>query len=365
MSRRRPTVTPKAGWSLGGSEPGAVRPRGLGPQRDAPGGAAALPGSGNTRGKSGDNAKAIVDYLKFTFLPDGGVPEGLEQVRRYLKLWADMPLNMVPADKCLRGWGDSMDVMTFLDGEWIRAGIVAWGGYNGREGRMVVDFTGRGCAVVTDWQAVFATLQDLDAKVTRCDLAVDFLEGEVAIADIEQMYDAGEFHCGGRVPDYRKIESGRAGARGCKGTTFEIGQRANGKMLRAYEKGRQKGQQDSEWVRLEAEFGSKDRTIPHEIVMKRDEYFVGAFKALERFIDVAALRCRTDQVEREIDLDRTMRAARDQYGKFAHQWLKKNDDDYAAFVVALRVEGVPAKMQKSALAAHVHGAHEPAPDLRE
>ncbi len=276
-----------------------------------------------------------------------------------------MPLNMVPAGKSFRGYGDSMDVMTFLDGQWIRAGIVAWGGYRGRGGQIIVDFTGQGCAVITDWLAVFATLQDLDATMKRCDLAMDFVEGEVRIIDIERMYDAGEFHCGGRIPEYRKIESGRAGARGCKGTTFEIGQRANGKMLRAYEKGRQKGREDSEWVRLEIEFGSKDRTIPHEIVIKRDEYFVGAYKALEQYVDVAALRCRTDQLEREIDLDRTERAARHQYGKFAHQWLRKNNEDIAAFVAAIRVMGVPAKLQKSALAAHVHGAHDPASNLRE
>ncbi|WP_321875631.1 replication initiation factor domain-containing protein [Burkholderia cenocepacia] len=361
MSRRRPTVTPKSNWSLGGAQPAA-------PQRvarGAPGGAAALPQRGNTGGKSSDNGKAIVDYLKFSWRPDGGIPEGLETIRRYLKLWADLPLNMVPADMGLRGWGESMDVMTFLDGEWIRAGIVAWGGYRGRGGLMLVDFTGRGCAVITDWQAVFATLQDLDATIKRCDLAMDFIAGEVRIRDIEDMYDAGDFHCGGRIPDYRKIESGRAGARGCKGTTFEIGHRNNGKMLRAYEKGRQKGCEESEWVRLEIEFGCKDRTIPHEIVIKRDEYFVGAYKALEQYVDVAALRCRTDQLEREIDLNRTERAARHQYGKFTHQWLLANDEDVAAFVVAIRVEGVPAKMQKSALAAHVHGAHDPAPDLRE
>lgn len=44
-----------------------------------------------------------------------------------------MPLNMVPANKGIQGYADSMDVLTFLDGEWIRAGIVAWGGRNGGE----------------------------------------------------------------------------------------------------------------------------------------------------------------------------------------------------------------------------------------
>jgi len=45
--------------------------------------------------------------------------------------------------------------------------------------------------------------------------------------------------------------------------------------------------------------------------------------------------------------------------------LIENGEDFGAFVVDVRQEGVPSRMQKSALAVHVHGAHEPAPDLRE
>lgn len=68
---------------------------------------------------------------------------------------------------------------------------------------------------------------------------------------------------------------------------------------------------DSEWVRVEIQFGNKDREIPHEIVLKTDHYFVGAHKALEPFIDVAALRCRTDQTERETTLETlSVRSAR-------------------------------------------------------
>lgn len=362
MSRRRPTATPKAGWAPGGCEEPAAPQR---VSRGAPGGAAALPPSGNTGGKSTDSAKAIVDWLRFTFEPTGSVPDGLEQVRRYLKLWTAMPLNMVPAHKGIQGYADSMDVMTFLDGEWIRAGIVAWGGRNGGDRRICVDFSGRGCAVVTDWQAVYATMQDLDARVTRCDLAMDFLHGEVTVEQIDAMYGAGEFHCGGRIPDYRKIESGNASARGCGGTTLEIGLRTSGKMVRAYEKGRQLGNVDSEWVRVEIQFGNKDRVIPHEIVLKTDHYFVGAHKALEQFIDVAALRCRTDQTERETTLETAKRAIRTQYGKVINQALIENGEDFAALVVDVRQEGVPPRMHRSALATHVHGAHEPASYVKE
>ncbi|MGH8780834.1 replication initiation factor domain-containing protein [Paraburkholderia sp.] len=306
-----------------------------------------------------------MDWLTFTFLPAGSVPDGLEQVRRYVKLLSDMPMNLVPAKKGLRGYTDSLDVVTFVHGSWEQIGIVAWGRGNGAEGRICVDLSGRGCAVVTDWPAVFATMQELDARITRCDLALDFLEGELSIAQVEQMYEAREFHCGGRIPEYRRIESGTIEARGCGGTTFEIGRRVNGKMLRAYEKGRQLRDRESKWVRTEIEFRNKDRVIPHEIVVKRDEYFVGAYKALEPFIDVAALRCRTDQVERETTIEAAKHWLKRQAGKSINQMLIENGENYAALVADVRQPGTPPRMLKSALAVHVHGAHEPAPYPRE
>ncbi|MFL9870405.1 replication initiation factor domain-containing protein [Paraburkholderia megapolitana] len=306
-----------------------------------------------------------MDWLTFTFEAVGSVPDGLEQVRRYVKLWSDMPINLVPANKGLRGYTDSLDVVTFVHGAWEKIGIVAWGHGGRADGRIRVDLSGRGCAIVTDWPAVFATMQDLDARITRCDLALDFLEGELSIAQVEQMYLAGEFHCGGRIPEYRKIESGTADAKGCGGTTFEIGLRTSGKMLRAYEKGRQLRNRESQWVRTEIEFRNKDREIPHEIVLKRDEYFIGAYQALEPFVDVAALRCRTDQAERETTIETAKRWLKRQAGKSINQMLIENGEDYAALVADVRQPGTPPRMLKSALAVHVHGAHEPAPHQRE
>jgi phage replication initiation protein len=271
---------------------------------------------------------------------------------------------MMPSVRGFRGYESSHDILMLVDGEWLRIGFVACGGAH-VGGTICVDLSGKGCAVVTDWASVFATMQKLQARITRCDLAMDFLAGEVSVGQVEQMYFGGEFNCGGRVPSYRKIESGSASARGCGGTTFEIGRRVNGKLVRAYEKGRQLGKQDSAWVRVEIEFGNKDRVIPHEIVLKRNEYFVGAHKALERFIDVASLRCRTDQMEHETVLDVAVAHASRQYGKVFHQVLQDNGNDFAALVQRITVVGVPNRMQKTALARHVFGAHEPAPPVWE
>lgn len=44
-------------------------------------------------------AGAIVDWFKFTFLPDGSISDALEQLRRYFQLVFSVPVTMLPAGK--------------------------------------------------------------------------------------------------------------------------------------------------------------------------------------------------------------------------------------------------------------------------
>ncbi|MHA6915877.1 replication initiation factor domain-containing protein [Ralstonia pseudosolanacearum] len=322
------------------------------------------------RGESAERkAGAIVDWLRFTFLPEGSIGDALEQLRRYFHLWFSIPVSMKPSVRGFRGYEFSQDLMAFVNGEAIRLGIVAMGGES-VGGTMLVDLSGQGCVVINDWAAVYATMQDLDARITRCDLALDFCEGEVSIEQVEQMYFAGEFNAGGRIPKYRRVESGVANAEASGGRTFEIGRRVNGKMLRAYEKGRQLGKQDSAWVRIEIEFGNKDRVIPHEIVTQRDRYFAGAYKALEAFMAADPQRVPTDQREAlenqdEIVRERKLAHMKQQFGPTVDYELRNTNEDFAALVVAIRRQGVPAQLQKTALARHVYGTHDPVPKPEE
>lgn len=326
------------------------------------------------RGESGSQEpqQTIVDWLSFTFLPCGSIADALEQLARYFHLWFALPVVLVPSKKRagLRGYESSTDVMAYVNGETIRLAAIGCGGEN-VGGTMLVDMSGHGCAVVADWWAVYATVQDLDARITRCDLARDFCEGQVSVGQVEALYFAGEFNAGGRIPKYRRIEGGVAGAEACGGKTFEIGRRVNGKMLRAYEKGRQLGKQDSEWTRIEIEFRNKDRVVDHRILVERDRYFVGAYKALEQFIEADPLRCATDQkealhVQDEIVMERTLDQVLHQYGPaFSYAATHSKYQEAAALVVRVTRKGVPARAQKTALARHVYGAHDPASVYRE
>ncbi|AOZ01263.1 replication initiation protein [Cupriavidus sp. USMAHM13] len=312
----------------------------------------------------------MVDWLTFTFLPCGSVGDALEQLRAYFHLWFGVPVTLSANGYGWRRYESSIDVLAYINGETVRLGIIGAGGEH-VAGTVCLDLSGVGCAAVTDWDAVYATVQDLDARITRCDLARDFCAGEVSVDQVESLYFAGEFNAGGRIPVYRKIESGVAGAGACGGRTLEIGRRKNGKMLRAYEKGRQLGKQDSEWLRIEIEFRCKDRVVDHRILIERDSYFVGAYKALEAFLEADPLRLATDQktaleTQDEIVCERQLDHVQHQYGKLVgYATSIDRYQDVAALVARITRIGVPAQAQKSAVARHVYGGHEPPSIHRE
>lgn len=315
------------------------------------------------RGESLHGVGAIVDWLRFTFLPLGSFQEATEHVFRCMQLWFSIPISMKPSKRGIHGYSASSDVLAFVDGEFVRIAIVAQGGEN-VGGTICIDLSGTGCSVVTDWEAVYATMQDVDARITRCDLALDLMHGEVTIEDINAMYFAGEFNSGGRIPKRYAHESGDIHSQFAGGRTVEIGRRTNGKMLRAYEKGRQLGNPDSQWLRLEVELGSRDRVIPHDVVLKRNEYFCGAHKALAQFLNAAAEKIRTLQKQHESTLEKSTEHLRTQWGKMIHQLCIQHGEDLAAMVADIRVVGVPAKLQRSALARHVYGSHVPEHSIR-
>lgn len=65
-----------------------------------------------------------------------------------------------------------------------------------------------------------------------------------------------------------------------EGRTFYVGTRDSGKLCRVYEKGRQLGDRNSKWVRIEVELHSTNREIPLEILLGCGDYLAGAYPAL-------------------------------------------------------------------------------------
>lgn len=307
---------------------------------------------------------AIVDWLRFSFLPMLEQRDQVGYLLNYLRASASLPLNLVESDKGIHGYTSSFDLNCFLDGQVVKVGTIGVGGTH-TAGTMLVDLTGTGCSVIKDWVMIHDLMLELSARITRCDVAVDFLDGEVTIDQIRQLYFSGEFNAGGRTPSYFEYSGGSLDSEGFKGRTFEIGKRKNGKLVRAYEKGRQLGNMFSLWVRIEVELGSRDRVIPYDIVVQPTIYFIGAHKALSAFVEGSAERIKTIQSRSDIDLDRSVLWIRNSAGKHIDQLLKHKFNDVAEFLEAVRVNGLPKKLITSALAEHMTGAHDPALNTKE
>jgi phage replication initiation protein len=302
----------------------------------------------------------ILDWFRFTFLPTLNQHETIVQLREDFQRWYDFQVVVDPSEKGFRGYETSFDINCYLNGETVRLGILAFGGAH-VGGTVLVDLSGTGTAPVNDWKAVHSTLTELKARITRCDLALDFLNGEVTFEDLKGLYMGGDFNSGGRIPNYRELSSGNSSKLHCEGRTIEIGKRTNGKMFRGYEKGKQLGNQESEWLRLEVELGSRDREIPHDVVLRPNEYFAGAHKALGtilgQFLEVSAEAIKTHQKDHETTLEKVLGHIKHQYGKYINVALPQFDD-IAAMVMCIRVDGTPPRLQKTALAMHVKGGHD-------
>lgn len=315
------------------------------------------------RGESrSDAGMAIIDYLRFTFLPSSSISDALDQLRRYFLLWFPVPVNFIPSDKGMFGYLSSHDVMVWMNGEFMRVAIVAAGGTTAGN-TMMVDMSGQGCSLVDDWRAVFATMQDLDARITRADSALDLLEG-FTLDQFDDLYFAGEFNCGGRIPSRRYVEGGNSHNPHSNGRTLYLGKKANGKELCIYEKGRQLGNPDSEWLRIEIRFGNRDRVIPHDIVLDPTKYFAGGFVALENLVSSIAQKIMTDQrdiviEERTIVLKRLTHYLIAAYGKTLYQLAQELNFDTQALYDLLHVVGVPRRLEKSTVAGGVNQVHVP------
>ena len=177
-------------------------------------------------------------------------------------------------------------------------GIVAFGG-KAQKNTVMIYFYGDGLTAAQDgwetrlysWLAAFAPY----AKITRCDLAHDFLHGEYTPGMAKNDWRKGAYTAHQKRPRAREhgydwlderypqrtrdkdiVEHQRTGK------TFYIGTPAASRMLRVYEKGCEQGDADSPWVRLELQLRARDIIIPHEILLHPGEYLTGAYPALNK-----------------------------------------------------------------------------------
>lgn len=227
------------------------------------------------------------------------------------------------------------------DGARLEVGAIARGGES-QKGRWLLQITGKGCGLVTDWASLQELLEGLKATLSRVDLAVDFLNGEHTVDDAVDLYEAGEFINRGRNPDLDV--QGAWNADGTKGRTVYIGKLKNGKSLCVYEKGKQLKDEDSDWTRFEVRLGNRDRVIPLDVLTNPDQYFVGAYPALASLLEAAAEEVPTVQTETKTTLAHLAYHLERCYGKAIHQITALTGVSSVDLIDELRVIGIPKRV---------------------
>lgn len=223
----------------------------------------------------------------------------------------------------------------------MHIGLMAYGGEN-QKGWVSVNLSGRGCEWIRDWEEAEDSLTSLPAyESRRVDIALDTFKREVTHEIVVDAYRSGLFTTNGRPPKMNQIlpEDPK------DGRTVYIGQREQGKFLRAYEKGYEltkdtRGNLDithidgvnvADIYRVELELKPKVSPLPLDVIDRRDQYFAGAYPFLQ---NVTECEPEIFRQKREAGPQRDMQAAlaqiRYQYGSTLFTALAAHAGDVGA-----------------------------------
>ena len=155
------------------------------------------------------------------------------------------------------------------------AGFIAWS-----DDSACVTLSGVGCAAVQDWRQLADRLDDLDVRITRCDVAFDDFDGRIVTpAGIRDLWQDGHFNRDGRPPKGRFIDDYGTG----DGTTAYVGTKGY-RELCAYDKGKQLGDVTSAWTRLEGRFYAKSGVIVTDMLRAPAGFLLGMYPVLARLL---------------------------------------------------------------------------------
>lgn len=312
----------------------------------------------NTGRKSGTDfgrSVAFVDWLGVSFkIPETiGYPMGkddpiCQSLRETLHSFCFEVFGIFQVEERRTGWAGYLYRWNL--GPEGAHGWIAFGGANQRRA-CTIHLTGSGCAAVKDWASIIWWGKGIDQhfdidpetiRITRLDLAHDDVEAKnVSIETAKGWYADGLFITAGRPPTPKLIDDFDSG----EGKTFYIGKRENGKVCRIYEKGREQGDPNSEWVRIEVEWHGKDRWIPWDAVESPAQYLAAAYPALDWLHHVKAV-IRTVSKAAKMTADSIRRWLRNQAGPALYALEQMHGGVTADLWQSIRREKWPARLAK-------------------
>lgn len=279
---------------------------------------------------------AHIDWLAFTLTPFEEISDDpIPWLRDHLVVvFGLVDIQIVGTGKGWNGYAQRFNI-----GENAEYGLIAYGGEKQR-GTLHVELNATACALIPDWQKIRQWGETNDAKITRVDLAHDDMQGEtVSIAIALGWHEAGEFTTSGRPPEAHLHDDLGSG----KGKTLYIGNRANGKMLRVYEKGRQLKDTSSPWVRVELELRSKGRVIPWDVLTSPATYLAGSYPCLA-YLSLVQDKIRTISKAVQITFESILQHLRVAGGKAINVLMQQNGEDAAALIRVIRRDGIPRRL---------------------
>jgi DNA relaxase NicK len=239
-----------------------------------------------------------------------------------------------------KGWFGytTMSKIVSLDG-LVNYGLLACGGES-QNGSIHVELNAQGCAAVICWEEIAEWGNSHNAVITRLDLAHDDLTGnEITVGVALDWYKNGKFDQNGRPPKAHLIDDLGSGS----GKTLYVGNRKSGKLLRIYEKGKQLGDQASNWTRVEVELRNKGRIIPWEALNRTGQYLAGSFPCLA-FLSVEQDKIRTIAKAGKITLTAATLHLQKNSGKLVDLLMKLHDENSQAVIQKIRGEGIPRRL---------------------
>lgn len=191
----------------------------------------------------------------------------------------------------------------------------------GQRNTVSITVSGNGLSMAQNgWEfQLFKFLENAQrGKITRIDLAHDDIKGEyLNVYELDKLESAGGFHCGGARSSVRHDGNWKYKDPNNQGLTLYVGNRASGKMMRAYEKGKQLGEVNSKWTRVEVEYKSADRNIPFDVLLNPSAYFMGAYPCFETLFQFeTSEKIKTKKKTVEVTLDHSFEVIKKQFGKY-------------------------------------------------
>lgn len=243
--------------------------------------------------RRGLNSPAFIDTISFTvhqdyyrnYFDDNEATENEIVLKSIVDVSECMGFKPVRETKGKNGYDNGLE---FGDKEHENRnfGFVCWGG-DTQNGSIMFHFTGEGLTYARqDWEKLLFLLFKKWGgflKITRVDISHDFLRGEYQIEQAVEAWQTDKFTVRNTKPQAEmQGVDWLSGTK--KGRTFYIGSKKSSRILYFYEKGKQLGDEESQWLRLELRQRNKDYIIPIDVLLYAGDYLCTAYPYLQEIL---------------------------------------------------------------------------------